>query len=171
MQTAWCWLTFLPKILQIDGLSALGDMKCKRTADICWQCVLQETRDYLFDCIYKVTKMYEYFLPFKWIILNRKELIGTTISVTFLTRFCKTRCRYSGVRMYFMVTAKRYFYFCTYKVRTGKKWMTTGTNCIILTATLRIGNQMWLIIYLYVLFFFLMFRFFLLGSCNFKQWL
>jgi len=45
--------------------------------------------------------------------------------------------------------------------------MPAGTNCIILTATLRIKKQMWLVFSFYVLFSFLVFRVF---NYNCKQW-
>jgi hypothetical protein len=42
-----------------------------------------------------------------------------------------------------------------------KDWMTTGSNFIILIATLHIKQQMWLMITLHILIIFLMIRFFI----------
>ena len=53
--------------------------------------------------------------------------------------------------MYFIVQIKRYFY-CKQKDEIGKERMTTDTNYIIFTETLRIKIEMWTVTSLNILF-------------------
>jgi len=52
-------------------------------------------------------------------IVNVKELIGTTQYIPLYSKIRINRCCYNGVRMYCIVSPKRYFY-CTQKVEIVK---------------------------------------------------
>ena len=75
-------------------------------------------------------------------MVNHAELIGTTLYLPLKTRIHINRCRYNGVRMYFIVPTKRYF--IAFRRLKLEKWMARGKNYIIFKATLRIKKNVWL---------------------------